>query len=350
MHDLTTRIEADRFEVRFVAECRASDIDFLWRGQIQGESDGTITYRFAGESRSDFCSARIGFCVLHPVEHLPGQPCRVEHVDGTVDQGIFPEHIAPQQPFTEIRAITHEVQPGVSCEVRMAGETFEMEDQRNWTDASYKTYCRPLALPFPFAVAAGERIEQTVQLRLLGIPRSSTVSCIETTATLELLDPTGPLPAIGLGQATCGTLLKEQEADWLRLLRPAHLRVDLDLRQPALSQQLSQADQEATAIGADLELALHLSDAAEAELRALVAGLSRLRSRLTRFLVFHVSEKSTSPRWGQMSRRCLRPSCPDVPIGLGTDAFFAELNRDRPTARSGRLRHILDQSSGACLR
>ena len=28
-----------------------------------------------------------------------------------------------------------------------------MEDQRNWTDASYKTYVRPLALPWPYTLA-----------------------------------------------------------------------------------------------------------------------------------------------------------------------------------------------------
>ena len=37
----------------------------------------------------------------------------------------------------------------------MEGDTFEMEDQRNWTDASYKTYVRPLALPWPYTLAGG---------------------------------------------------------------------------------------------------------------------------------------------------------------------------------------------------
>ena len=32
------------------------------------------------------------------------------------------------------------------------GETFEMEDQRNWTDASFKTYCTPLSLPYPIKI------------------------------------------------------------------------------------------------------------------------------------------------------------------------------------------------------
>ncbi len=39
-----------------------------------------------------------------------------------------------------------------------------MEDQRNWTDASYKTYSTPLALPFPVEIRAGETVEQTVTL------------------------------------------------------------------------------------------------------------------------------------------------------------------------------------------
>jgi hypothetical protein len=31
----------------------------------------------------------------------------------------------------------------------MEGDAWEMEDHRNWLDASFKTYVRPLALPYP---------------------------------------------------------------------------------------------------------------------------------------------------------------------------------------------------------
>ena len=55
-------------------------------------------------------------------------------------------------------------------ELRFGGELFEMEDQRNWTDASYKTYCTPLHLPYPVELAAGERVIQSVTLRPLGYP------------------------------------------------------------------------------------------------------------------------------------------------------------------------------------
>ena len=52
----------------------------------------------------------------------------------------------------------------------MTGDTFEMEDQRNWTDASFKTYCRPLARPRPFALAPANTISQTLTITLSGTP------------------------------------------------------------------------------------------------------------------------------------------------------------------------------------
>ena len=50
----------------------------------------------------------------------------------------------------------------------MEGDAFEMEDQRNWTDASYKTYVRPLALPWGYTLAKGSRHEQSVRLSFSG--------------------------------------------------------------------------------------------------------------------------------------------------------------------------------------
>ena len=35
---------------------------------------------------------------------------------------------------------------GATVDIVFGGEIFEMEDQRNWSDASYKTYCVPLGL------------------------------------------------------------------------------------------------------------------------------------------------------------------------------------------------------------
>ena len=79
-----------------------------------------------------------------------------------MENSTFPALVDPVQPFLAIRALTHEVLPGLKATVRMEGDTFEMEDHRNWTDASFKTYVRPLALPWPYTLPAGEAVKQSV--------------------------------------------------------------------------------------------------------------------------------------------------------------------------------------------
>src|SRR5439155_14715244 len=111
--------------------------------------------------------------------------------------GKFPELIDPVQPMMNLRSVTHEAAPGLKVTCRMEGDTFEMEDQRNWTDASYKTYVRPLALPWPYMLSAGTRLEQSVSLALEGSApaRPSSAEAV----LLKLGKPLGALPSLGLG-------------------------------------------------------------------------------------------------------------------------------------------------------
>ena len=79
-----------------------------------------------------------------------------------------PELISPAQPVMDIAALTHEPAPGVRVTCRMEGDAFEMEDQRNWLDASYKTYIRPLSKPWPYALKAVEPFVQRVEVEIAG--------------------------------------------------------------------------------------------------------------------------------------------------------------------------------------
>src|SRR6202020_2755261 len=105
----------------------------------------------------------------HPAG-LAGHSLKVVHVDGREAETISPARISPSQPVFDIRALTHEAAPGLWATCQMEGDAFEMEDQRNWTDASYKTYVRPLALPWGYTLAEGSRHEQSVHLSFSGNP------------------------------------------------------------------------------------------------------------------------------------------------------------------------------------
>ncbi len=331
LSNLQVAVNDDSFRIAYDAENRQGEIDFSWKGSITGEANGTITFSFEGEARSNFVRNRLGFCILHPIRECAGETCRVERVDGTVLQGAFPRLISPYQPFTDMRAISHEVVPGVWAEIRFEGDIFEMEDQRNWTDASYKTYCTPLRLPYPLEVKAGTRIAQSVTLGLKGdVPKWSLGSPNQPTTFAA--GPTSDLafPRIGLGVASHGELLTAKELTLLRALNLSHLRVDIDLTQPGYESSLSRAATEAALLDVPLEVAVTVSDSAEDELRKLRVMLGRLRPSVCTWLIFHISEKSTGEKWIKLARHSLSSYDSKAKIGAGTNEFFTELNRGRP--------------------
>ena len=330
--------EEDAFRVTYDVENKQADVDFFWQGTITGDTDGTITFSMDGEARSTFRRNRIGFCVLHPMA-CAGVPCRIEKVDGAVEESVYPISIAPQYlidgeikpvaPFNNMRAVRYEVTSGVEAEVRFEGEVFEMEDQRNWTDASYKTYGTPLSQPFPVEVAAGAKISQriTLTLKTQGEPSIDKLDAATQPLTLEISSTnTRPLPRIGLGVASHGEPLSVGELERLKQLNLSHLRVDIDLTQPDYESGLRRATDEARTLGASLELALFLTDAAAEELRAFAEVVERVKPPIGAYLIFHKTEASTSVQWVDLARRYLA----DVKVGAGTNAYFTDLNRGRP--------------------
>ncbi|MBL8293714.1 MAG: hypothetical protein JNN08_17850, partial [Bryobacterales bacterium] len=273
-----------------------------------------------GKARSTFRKNRLGFAILHPLKECAGQPCQVEKTDGSKEQGTFPAAISPHQPFLDLRAITHTVEPGLTAEVRMEGDTFEMEDHRNWTDGNYKTYCTPLGLPFPVEVKAGTEIKQSVTITLKG---NAVARRYRRPSDVELKANPGKkskLPALG----TCFQGTAADPALW-RLLRPGHLRVDLRLWEEHWSTALTQA----AAQGVPLEAAVFVSDRADEELPRLATAARGVR--IARWLIFHQKENSTNPMWLRLARRIL-PS--GAPLGGGANVYFTELNRERPPADS----------------
>jgi hypothetical protein len=337
-------VKPDSFRITYDAEDKQGEIDFVWRGTITGDAQGTITFSMDGRARSTFWRNRLGFCLLHPMA-CAGLPARIEHVDGTVEDSAFPEYIAPQliidgqikpvHPFEEMRALSYPAAAGVGTEIRFEGDIFEMEDQRNWTDASYKTYCTPLRLPFPVEVKAGTEISQSITLTLQGdLPEAPVESAEERLILSVGSDSPRPLPRLGLGVATHGDPLSQKEVARLKALNLAHLRTGVRLSEPDWEAKLRQSIEEAKALGVALEIALFLSDDASNELQALAGRLDQLKPPVWSWLIFHDAEQTTSEKWVKLARKHLVDYDPAAKIGAGTNIFFTELNRNRPPVES----------------
>ncbi|RKR07218.1 hypothetical protein C7446_0026 [Kushneria sinocarnis] len=119
-------------------------------------------------ARARFTTCRSGLVVLLPIAGMAGAPVEVRHADGPWHEGHMPRLISPAQPFFDIRSLRYAPPGHAGVQLDFEGDVFEMEDQRNWSDASFKIYNRPLAWPTPYTLAPGTRLEQRVTLTLAG--------------------------------------------------------------------------------------------------------------------------------------------------------------------------------------
>ena len=334
LSNLQADIADKKFKITYSVENKQDDIHFSWQGTITGEEDGTVTFGMDGEAVSTFERNRIGFCLLHPMS-CSNIPCRVEKIGGTIEKGVFPKFISPHQPFMDMQAISHQVESDLWAEVRFSGDIFEMEDQRNWTDASYKTYCTPLAVSYPVEVKAGTKISQSIKLTLKSesnktkpVRDSARLTNEKDRHTTFIYDKKNShsIPCIGLGVASHNQPLSERELGRLKALNLSHLRVDIDFESD-YQQTLQRAINEANSLSISLEVALHLDNSAEEQLKSWKKTVEQLEPSVATYLIFHQEESSTSSQWVEISRRYLA----DARIGAGTNAYFTELNRNRPS-------------------
>ena len=340
LSNVRMNIANDSFNINYSVSNIQDNVDFLWEGNIIGKTDGTITFSMDGVARSTFWRNRIGFCILYPMEYA-GADCEIEHVSGAFEKSSFPKFIAPQriidgkpspvEPFSNMRALVYQVVPNVLAEVRFEGENFEMEDQRNWTDASFKAYGTPLKNPSPVEVKTGTKISQTFTLSIREQDKIIKPSKTDDTLTFSIGKNTlRNLPKIGLDEASHGQPLNEKEIERLKTLNLSHQRLSLYLSNPDYKKKLRQSSKEANKLGINLETALFLSNEAESELKLFVELLKQIKPPIVNWLIFHKEEMTTSKKWIILARKYLKDYDHNCNVGSGTNVFFADLNRSIP--------------------
>lgn len=331
----------DSFSVSYRAQCTRLGQQIDYDATIEGKSNGSLAFRATAKPRRDFLTNRTGFVVLHPLQGVVGQAVKVEHVDGSITNSNFPEHINPDCPYRNIRALSHEVLPGVWARCVMEGDAFEMEDHRNWTDASFKTYVRPLARPWPYVLPAGQEFRQAVTLSFSGtlpkavkVTKSGAVAIKVGTASDRIIPPIGlGMPAEELDHALSQTEL-------IKMLAPNFLVCFFDPRQQHGVTELSKYRRVSEKIGADVALEIvvqSLDDfAGELERVAEYVGMAGLKpSAVAVCPVGHL--KSVLPGGAyppapdlEALYQAARAAFPKAKIGGGMFSFFTELNRKRP--------------------
>ena len=330
------------FRVTYDARCKDAKRALTYRAEISCGADGALRFAADALPETDFLTNRTGFIVLHPLTGVAGHPVEVEHVDGRKVKDKFPAIINPIQPFFAIRSLRHKVAAGLFATCRMEGYGFEMEDHRNWTDASFKTYVRPLAEPWPYTLPKGVAIKQSVSLTFSGkLPRPKAAGRARP-IEIALGRSAGALPAIGVGVPDSEADAALANAARIAQAAPRHLVCQVDGRRGGLAGALSVYQRLAKETKADvvLEVTLPGVQAPAAELVPIVEAVKKVGLRPAAIAISPAmdlrgvlpgSKGPDGPTLEQIYKAA-RAAFPGVRLGGGTFAFFTELNRKRPPA------------------
>ena len=326
--------QANSFSITFTATHDLGSAVFAWDGRVTGTENGTVTYEMLGSSETEFQYNRIGLVISHPANQA-GFPYVARWHGANSSTGVLPDLIAPQLWIdgTVHGAITHfdefDIDTGPSGVVRLSfsGDEFELEDQRNWADGSFKTYSTPLHLGWPHTASQGQELHQQVAIAVLLPSSDGTAQNAQSTA-----DGSGvanewvrgadfPFPALGVrdhGTRTDRLIGAE--------LGVQYVRIDVDCAAAPFSMPEIPLLPEGVAI----ELALHVAADALDACREAIEHISPIAA-LARILVI-VGGLGVPDRQVIESIAAMAPG---VPVFASTMGNLAELNRRAPDLGAG---------------
>lgn len=219
-----------------------------------------------------------------------------------------------------------------SAEISFEGDIFEMEDQRNWTDASYKIYSTPLELPFPVEVKKGDQFRQKISITVSSDMHTTEYSGKESQNSKRQLLPSpllGTMIPDNLSVDTINHFTDKQNFPF------SFLRIDFRLYIGHWEENVRNAIQVARKVNIPIYATLYFSDEYDSETEAFrLFCKNNSLSPLIQFTALLSSEDFVLAD-NELSHllSLLRPFLPNVHIGAGTDANFAQLNRNYPSER-----------------
>jgi D-apionolactonase len=329
-------VSQDSFRISFNARNRQVEIDYGWKGSITGDSAGRISYSMTGKALKHFKKRIIGLCALFPIRECAGQSANVIKQNGDRVSTKFPYFISSDQPLpglddiSEIDFLTSVEQIPVST--KFEGDKFEMEDQRSFTDASYKVYSTWVRSTEPENVMEGEEVTQSISISIgssvdhkFEFDNSPKPTIVETDWSTS-----SKLPKIGLGASSCLQALSNRELTLLKKLGISHLRCDLDLTSDGWRMLLGNHCAQAQQLAVGLELAIFVDAECEMELELLKGEVENLQPSIASILIFDKGEFATKPDSVRTAQRLFGgyPSRPTV--GGGTDRNYFDLNFVHP--------------------
>lgn len=317
----------------------SDSVDFEWKGLLRVSDDlRSLRFEITGQVLRDMEVCRLGLVVLHPVESLVDSQVEAIGPQGghrlTVSGDVAPQPVvngipmAMTEPFSKL--VVERSDFG-RLELQFEGDLFELEDQRNWGDASFKSYCTPLRLGFPRALKAGTSIvhrldatfaptstARTREAEARGPARARPNGRISDRQSL-----CGIFPAIGREWWPCTIhlhqLARQQESAW------HHIHFDI------LGQGAMTAVRTLLESGASTKLQIGIETEDDKLAQELLPLLSEHRESVARLILYgpcaSLAPAAAVEDW---RRRLEVGGLRNVAVLAATRGYFVEFNRGAP--------------------
>ena len=312
------------FKITYTATYTAKGIHYSAGFYIEGKADNIIIFSMKGIALNGFKKNRIGLCVLHPLKECCGKTVLITKPGEEIYESIFPALIAPYQPFKEVQKMKWQPCEDLYVQLDLTGDVFETEDQRNWSDSSFKTYCTPLDIPFPVWVKEGEELEQTVTLKVRGASEKVSVTHGRENKS------SAAFPKLGYARPLFKNSISRESLQLFKEYPFHHYRVEINMRHNTWEQELQTAFEVSVVLQTMLEFILFFDDSYEQAINAFLEKIKGFEQNIYSVLLLHPSHKVTTSEIMRFGYNCVKNTFPSIKVGYGTDAYFAELNRNRP--------------------
>lgn len=328
--------QPDRIEL--TGRIDENDIRFAYSVTVQLDDAGALCVHSRGTALAPFDTNRIGLTILHPMPTTVGRPLTIEHADKSETQTVFPVAIQPDQPALNISKLRYPLSGSESVVISFhatrpdgSSDSFEMEDQRNWGDASYKTYSGSLLAPWPYAVKQDDCFEQTIRIGIEPGVAGGQSAATRVTDRAFRLPPLGVSLPLGSARVALENISRYGAPD--PAFVSAYLRTDI--LDPA---EIEAVKAVAGQLSCPLRLELEVHGETASAIEHTAATLNDAGLDVSQILACpapYLKSYQPAGAWPDVEPldvfyARLRAAFPQAEIGGGMLTYFTELNRKWP--------------------
>jgi hypothetical protein len=155
--------------VNLKAECIDKEVKFAWEGTFTCKASGSITFSAKGMQLADAKACRYGICLHLGAAAVCGLPYSTIKPDGQELKNTFNKIMGVAFLEQDFKSLKYQTKSGSKITITAKDSVFGMEDQRFFSDSSFKIYSSMAQFVYP-DILKGATGEETIVIDIEPAP------------------------------------------------------------------------------------------------------------------------------------------------------------------------------------